>query len=240
VLVLQAVTRFAFAAPAPDSPRDMATMVDLTGDSDDEVEINDSPHVDLTTAESDVAMARYLASLCSNCEERPANSGYVWCQQCFEAAQARCAMCGRAPASGGHDLCQSCFLSALAAQAGRGLPRAVLAGFGGGGASSSAPPEDASYEQLIEWERSRGSAAPKLSSSQISALPSRTFAGKKDTLDEHAACCAICMEQYKPREMLAILPGCVHTFHRKCVARWLKEKPTCPVCQRDVREDLKQ
>ena len=32
---------------------------------------------------------------------------------------------------------------------------------------------------------------------------------------------------------------CSHCFHKECVSQWLEDKPTCPACQRDVREDLR-
>lgn len=46
--------------------------------------------------------------------------------------------------------------------------------------------------------------------------------------------CAICMNQYKLRELARILP-CEHTFHTKCVDKWLiKHSTTCPVCRKSV------
>ena len=38
---------------------------------------------------------------------------------------------------------------------------------------------------------------------------------------------------------LSIMPACAHTFHAACVARWLKDKPSCPVCMRDCRQASK-
>lgn len=46
--------------------------------------------------------------------------------------------------------------------------------------------------------------------------------------------CAICMNQFKLRELARALP-CEHTFHTKCVDKWLiKHSTTCPVCRKSV------
>ena len=62
-------------------------------------------------------------------------------------------------------------------------------------------------------------------------------------------CLALCFQPSKPcvasrtpciaGDELSILPACAHTFHAACVARWLKDKPSCPVCMRDCRQDVR-
>jgi len=42
------------------------------------------------------------------------------------------------------------------------------------------------------------------------------------------------------REELSMMPACAHAFHAECIETWLKDKATCPVCMRDVKEDLKR
>lgn len=45
--------------------------------------------------------------------------------------------------------------------------------------------------------------------------------------------CVICMEDYREGERCLALPGCAHTFHRGCIAPWLRLPNTsCPICRR--------
>ncbi|KAL7612974.1 putative RING-H2 finger protein ATL71 [Lactuca sativa] len=43
--------------------------------------------------------------------------------------------------------------------------------------------------------------------------------------------CAICLMDYKPSDVLRLLPECCHLFHLRCIDTWLKVHPTCPVCR---------
>ena len=48
--------------------------------------------------------------------------------------------------------------------------------------------------------------------------------------------CNICMDHYKLEDTLIQL-YCNHLFHKTCIREWLcKEKVTCPVCRKDMRE----
>ena len=50
--------------------------------------------------------------------------------------------------------------------------------------------------------------------------------------------CNICMDTYKLDEIIIKL-SCNHLFHKNCIKDWLcKEKISCPVCRKDVREHI--
>ncbi|XP_041055462.1 E3 ubiquitin-protein ligase RNF149-like [Carcharodon carcharias] len=49
--------------------------------------------------------------------------------------------------------------------------------------------------------------------------------------------CAVCIEVYKSRDVVRILP-CKHVFHRICIDPWLLEHRTCPMCKLDVIKAL--
>nr|XP_048692168.1 RING finger protein 148 [Caretta caretta] len=45
--------------------------------------------------------------------------------------------------------------------------------------------------------------------------------------------CVVCLEVYKPKDVVRIL-RCRHIFHRKCIDPWLLKHRTCPVCKYDI------
>lgn len=46
-----------------------------------------------------------------------------------------------------------------------------------------------------------------------------------------AACCSICLSDYKESDVVRVLPECGHVFHLRCVDPWLRLRPTCPLCR---------
>ncbi|XP_018409648.1 PREDICTED: E3 ubiquitin-protein ligase RNF149 [Nanorana parkeri] len=56
-------------------------------------------------------------------------------------------------------------------------------------------------------------------------------------VDIEAENCAVCIENYKPKDVVRILP-CKHIFHRMCIDPWLLEHRTCPMCKLDVIKAL--
>uniref|UniRef100_A0A669R0S3 Ring finger protein 149 n=1 Tax=Phasianus colchicus TaxID=9054 RepID=A0A669R0S3_PHACC len=56
-------------------------------------------------------------------------------------------------------------------------------------------------------------------------------------LDVDVENCAVCIENYKLKDTVRILP-CKHIFHRTCIDPWLLDHRTCPMCKLDVIKAL--
>ncbi|PWA43011.1 zinc finger, RING/FYVE/PHD-type [Artemisia annua] len=50
--------------------------------------------------------------------------------------------------------------------------------------------------------------------------------------DANGSECSICLADYKPADVVRLLPDCRHLFHVKCIDTWLKAHPTCPMCRK--------
>ncbi|KAM7009282.1 RING finger protein 150a [Tautogolabrus adspersus] len=82
-------------------------------------------------------------------------------------------------------------------------------------------------------QRRLGDAAKKA----ISKLQVRTIKkGDKETESEFDNC-AVCIEGYKPNDVVRILP-CRHLFHKHCVDPWLLDHRTCPMCKMNILKAL--
>uniref|UniRef100_A0A8P0PJX7 Ring finger protein 149 n=1 Tax=Canis lupus familiaris TaxID=9615 RepID=A0A8P0PJX7_CANLF len=56
-------------------------------------------------------------------------------------------------------------------------------------------------------------------------------------IDVDAENCAVCIENFKVKDIIRILP-CKHIFHRICIDPWLLDHRTCPMCKLDVIKAL--
>ncbi|KAM5142920.1 E3 ubiquitin-protein ligase RNF149 isoform 1-T1 [Callospermophilus lateralis] len=56
-------------------------------------------------------------------------------------------------------------------------------------------------------------------------------------IDIDAENCAVCIENFKVKDVIRILP-CKHIFHRICIDPWLLDHRTCPMCKLDVIKAL--
>ncbi|KAH3765964.1 hypothetical protein Pelo_2162 [Pelomyxa schiedti] len=45
--------------------------------------------------------------------------------------------------------------------------------------------------------------------------------------------CSICLDNIQSGQMTRVLP-CEHTFHQKCIDKWLMQNRTCPVCKSSI------
>ena len=60
----------------------------------------------------------------------------------------------------------------------------------------------------------------------------RTIRLENMTSDSPRECC-ICMEHFTATDMI-VETECKHLYHRNCLADWLRQARTCPVCRMDV------
>ena len=77
----------------------------------------------------------------------------------------------------------------------------------------------------------------------LALLPTRPFLGDSDALKRtgaaEAAECTICCLDYEEGDEICVLPMCMHAYHASCILDWLGKQSTCPVCTRNVVDDLK-
>lgn len=71
----------------------------------------------------------------------------------------------------------------------------------------------------------------------INQLEVRTLKGGDKETEADADTCAVCIEPYKPGDVVRILT-CSHIFHKTCIDPWLLEHRTCPMCKCDILKAL--
>lgn len=67
---------------------------------------------------------------------------------------------------------------------------------------------------------------------EISRLPEQVFASpssSSSSADQEKLTCAICMGEFQVNDVLLLMPGCLHRFHKPCIETWLKQSRKCPV-----------
>ncbi|XP_050544845.1 E3 ubiquitin-protein ligase goliath-like [Daktulosphaira vitifoliae] len=67
----------------------------------------------------------------------------------------------------------------------------------------------------------------------LSKIPTKHIKVDDKEIIGDGDCCAVCIEPYRPSEVVRILP-CRHEFHKSCVDPWLLEHRTCPMCKMDI------
>lgn len=55
----------------------------------------------------------------------------------------------------------------------------------------------------------------------------------EDLATESSKECCICMEQFCTSDMI-VETQCEHRYHKHCLADWLRQARTCPVCRKDI------
>ncbi|KAK7292582.1 hypothetical protein RJT34_15433 [Clitoria ternatea] len=64
----------------------------------------------------------------------------------------------------------------------------------------------------------------------VAAIPTLNFNQEAFSSFETTHC-VICLQEYKEKEVLRIIPKCGHSFHLSCIDMWLRKQSTCPVCR---------
>lgn len=57
--------------------------------------------------------------------------------------------------------------------------------------------------------------------------------GDARKLQLYGQTCAVCLEDFKGKDELGLLP-CQHAFHRKCLVKWLEVRCVCPMCNKPI------
>uniref|UniRef100_A0AAR2JI80 RING-type domain-containing protein n=1 Tax=Pygocentrus nattereri TaxID=42514 RepID=A0AAR2JI80_PYGNA len=51
--------------------------------------------------------------------------------------------------------------------------------------------------------------------------------------------CAVCLEDYRIKDELGMLP-CQHGFHKRCLVKWLEVRCVCPMCNKPLAAPAEQ
>ena len=92
-------------------------------------------------------------------------------------------------------------------------------------------PDAMTYEQLLQLEDDLGNVSKGLNAQQFEKLPIKKY--KKEKYSENFQC-IICMEEFKEKEKIKLLP-CGHIFHPNCIKEWLMKQKSCPFCKSEIR-----
>ncbi|KAI3882239.1 hypothetical protein MKX03_009559 [Papaver bracteatum] len=64
---------------------------------------------------------------------------------------------------------------------------------------------------------------------------------KKIVVLDDAEVCSVCLEDIDVGDEDTKVLSCnSHIFHEKCVKEWSRQKPNCPLCRYDMREERKR
>lgn len=84
-------------------------------------------------------------------------------------------------------------------------------------------PWNVAFVQDADLERARDPPPSRFDPSTLSH-----FVMKTRYLPEYE--CSICLEPFRIRQHCRLL-GCNHTFHKRCIDRWLRRTAQCPMCR---------
>ncbi|KAK2965346.1 hypothetical protein RJ640_013809 [Escallonia rubra] len=79
----------------------------------------------------------------------------------------------------------------------------------------------------------------RLSMNRRDNKSSKSFNEKGKEIDEDDKRCAICLDDFEPRQLVVLTP-CRHMFHEDCIVPWVKSNGKCPVCRSAIYERIKE
>ncbi|KAJ4813952.1 RING/U-box superfamily protein [Rhynchospora pubera] len=82
----------------------------------------------------------------------------------------------------------------------------------------------------IFWEMS----SKGLSDESLKKLPCHEITNERPGMHGEDLSCTICLQDIVTGETVRTLPLCSHTFHLRCIDKWLVANSTCPVCRQYV------
>ncbi|KAL8621474.1 hypothetical protein ACOMHN_058236 [Nucella lapillus] len=92
------------------------------------------------------------------------------------------------------------------------------------------------YIQRFRYAHAKERLARRLASAAkkaIAKIPQKTVKNGDRELDSEFDQCAVCIEAYRPHDVIRTLP-CKHVFHKSCVDPWLLDQRSCPMCKLDI------
>ena len=103
---------------------------------------------------------------------------------------------------------------------------------------ASGPAQELLQRQLAALQLS-SSAAPRrrlggLNEGEVDAIPIVPCDHKTLASFKEVPSCVICHEEIHLNEKLRELSGCGHIYHAGCIAKWLRIKAVCPLCNAAV------
>lgn len=92
------------------------------------------------------------------------------------------------------------------------------------------------YEMLLQLDQNnvKSSAQAGLSASAIDNMPTNVY--KAPTGGAPIPSCSVCLEEFKDGKSVVRRLPCLHYYHAKCIDKWLKTSPLCPVCKHNARD----
>lgn len=92
------------------------------------------------------------------------------------------------------------------------------------------------FSEFLNALHSNHSGEHGLSQNILNSLPEVPIENV-DKMDDDKKNCVICLNDFKNGDKAIILP-CIHLFHKDCITSWLKQNDKCPICKKNIQDDI--